>query len=119
MARPKATPAARRRAAAMYQQGATLKEVASRYGVHHTTVVRWLETLGVRRRHCGRWAGKPQPQRPDIAALVAAYRAGLGMRRLARQRGVSPSVILKRLKLYEARTGEVVVRPRAPATTGR
>jgi lambda repressor-like predicted transcriptional regulator len=55
-----------------YQAGATLKEIASRYGVHRTTVSSILKKEGVQIRN--------QSLGPEaIASAVELYRSGLSL----------------------------------------
>ena len=89
--RPKKLTAAQRgKLAAEYVAGATVSELAARFAVHRTTVLRTLELLGVERRR-GKLTGQ------DVDEIVRRYEAGETTIEIGRSMGIAKSTVRARL----------------------
>jgi transposase len=76
---------------AVYLQGASVKELALRFGVHRRTVTSLLLRYGVELRPSGL-----QPEDIELAALL--YRDGWSLARLGEKFGVDGSTVWRALK---------------------
>jgi transposase-like protein len=84
--------------AAAYRAGATLRELAERYGVSDGTVLHRLQELGVERRPGSVVLAL------DVEAIRDAYRGGESMDAIAKHHGVSTAAVRERL----LRSGEPI-----------
>jgi lambda repressor-like predicted transcriptional regulator len=72
-----------------YRSGKTIKDLASAFGVHRTTVAAHLEAQGITRRG---------PGQVDAAIAAHLYKEGWSSRRLGEKFGVSPNTVLRSLR---------------------
>lgn len=73
-----------------YQQGAGVKELAKRFGIHRETVSQVLKRAGVARRTVGLSA-------PDVTAAAALYREGWSVARLGAKFDVDGTTVWRML----------------------
>jgi transposase-like protein len=92
----------------LYRGGKTLRQVEAETGVPHWSAHRVLVRNGIPRRKCGRALGPPSPRN---SAIVAAYREGRSMPKIAAEYGISHQRVCRILNQYERCTGERVDRP--------
>jgi len=96
------TPSAVAAAAAEYQQGRSLDDLARNFGVHRRTVADHLERLGIARR-----VNLPKLTPTDIERAVSQYQAGDSLAAVGKTLSVDASTVQRALK----RAG-VAIRPR-------
>jgi transposase len=104
-AAPEQRAALKQKAAELYAAGESTSTIASRFGVSDTTIMNWLDELGVKRRAPAEAArlrdgwtleDADRDVGPQIGALLCA---GLSDREIARRAGVSASVVAGHRKL--------------------
>lgn len=87
---------------AAYRAGASVEELAERFGVHRTTAVAHLRLRQVQRR-----AAFTAWDHDDLSAAAAHYASGASLASVAARFGVDPSTVANRFR----RAG-VAIRPR-------
>jgi hypothetical protein len=92
----------------LYRGGKTLRQVEAETGVPFGIAHRVLVRNGVPRRKRRRALGPPSPRN---SAIVAAYREGRSMPKIAAEYGISHQRVCRILNQYERCTGERVDRP--------
>lgn len=87
---------------AMYEAGATVREVAECFRVHHTTALAHLKRRSIPLRRRGLAS-------TDVPEATALYRQGLTLLEVGRRFGVSQGAVRRALH-----SSGVTIRPRGP-----
>lgn len=97
-------------AVAAYRRGATVAELAERFGCHRVTVARHLREAGTRLRLDPLTSG-------EIDEAVRLYQAGLSLAKVGEQVGATARTVQLKLRERGVQTRDYHGRPRAPISS--
>lgn len=80
-----------------YESGATLGQVAKKYGVHVSTAARCVTNAGITVRQ-----QEVKIRTEDLPTIQQLHRGGMSLEAIGRQYGCSGLAVAKRLQRYEA-----------------